>query len=81
MLSKAKRWAKQRGKDIDDVLLGFIYSEEEKTADRIACIKLFKEYTLAKISEGGETDKQLGPAVFLPEQRPTLKAVDGGKAA
>lgn len=82
MLRKAKQWAKKRGRDIDDILLGFIYADEDvKPGDRIACIKLWKEYTMAKLAEGGETDKALGPAVFLPEQRPQLHSVDGMKVA
>ena len=44
--------------------------------DRIACIKLWKEYTSPKITEGGEGDKELGPAVFLPDRHPRLKVVD-----
>lgn len=80
MLKKAQKWAKERGKDIDDVLLGFIYSDAEKTADRIACIKLWKDITVPKISEGGEADRGLGPAFFLPEQHPRLSVVDGGKS-
>lgn len=82
MLRKAKKWAKKHGKDIDDILLGFIYGfDEVKAADRIACIKLWKEYTIAKMAEGGTTDKALAPAVFLPEQRPVLTAVPSDKAA
>ena len=49
------------------------------TKDRIACIKLWKEYTSPKITEGGEADKAVGPAVFLPEQHPRLELIDGGK--
>jgi len=81
MLRKARKWAKKMGKDIDDILLGFIYDENGKMVERTACIKLWKEYTIAKMAEGGQTDKGLGPAVFLPEQRPQLGVVAGGKAA
>jgi hypothetical protein len=91
MLRKARKWAKRHGKDVDDILLSFIYGDEVKPADRIACIKLWKEYTIAKMAEGGTTDKELGPAVFLPSQRPVLsfdkavqaarQRVEGGKAA
>lgn len=79
MLRKARRWAKTRGKDIDDVLLGFIYSDELRPADRIACIKLWKDITVPKISEGGEADRSLVPALFLPEHHPALRVVSGGK--
>ena len=75
MLRKARKAAKVYGKDVDDVLLGFVYDEETRTADRLAAIKLWKEYTSAKMTEGGAADKELGPALFLPEQRPRLEAV------
>jgi len=45
------------------------------TRDRIACIKLWKEYTSPKITEGSEADKNIGPAFYLPEQKPTLAVV------
>ncbi len=75
MLRAARRYKRKHGKSIDDVLVGFIYGEAMegetvKIAERVACIKVFKEYTIAKMQEGGETDKGLGPTVFLPEQRP-----------
>ena len=78
MLKKAEQWAKEKGKDIDDILLGFIYDSDATLRDRTACIKLWKEQTAPKIHEGGETDLALGPAVFLPEQHPRLKLVEGG---
>jgi DNA primase len=81
LLRKVRRYAKNNGKDPDDLLLDIIYSKEEKTNDRLVGMKLLKEFTTPKITEGSETDKALGPAVFLPEQRPVLTAVDGGKAA
>ena len=81
MLRAARKYRKKYGKSIDEVLLGFIYGEAEegeakpKFSDRVTSIKVFKEYTIAKMQEGGETDKALGPAVFLPEQRPQLSVV------
>ena len=81
MLRKGRKWAKQHGKDVDDWLLTVIYGAETKDSDRIAAIKLWKDHTMAKISEGGDADKALGPSVFLPEQRPTLTVVDGSKGA
>lgn len=81
MLRKARRFAKQYGKDVDDILLEVIYSPQERTPDRLAAIKLWKEHTAPKISEGGEADKALGPAVFLPEHRPQLSVIEGKKTA
>ena len=75
MLKKAKEYAKKYGKTIDDILLQFIYNEGEEKGeltkkDRAACIKVWKEYTVAKIQEGGKTDEALGPGIYLPEERP-----------
>ena len=81
MLRTAKKWAKRTGKSIDDVLCSIIYNDEAKNSDRLAGIKVFKEYTAAKLQEGGEADKALGPALYLPEQRPSLSAVKTDKAA
>ena len=75
MLRRARKKAKETGKTIDDILLGFIYAESEGIQHRLAAIKLWKEYTVAKLQEGGETDKALGPAVFLPEHHPRLSVV------
>jgi hypothetical protein len=70
MLDKAKEYAEKYGKSVDDILLTFIYDEKASLKDRAACIKLWKEYTIAKLSEGGEADKNLGPGIYLPEERP-----------
>lgn len=76
MLRKAKKYARKHGKTLDEVLLDLVYAETTRDADKIACVRLFKEYTTPKIEEGGEVDRQLGPAVFLPEHRPPLKVVE-----
>lgn len=81
MIRKAKKWAKDRGKDIDDILLSFVYDENLTAQHRLAAIKLWKEYTIARMAEGGETDRSLAPRVYLPELRraPELEIVPGGK--
>ncbi len=81
MLNKAKKWAKEQGKDIDDILLFLIYNSKTTDRDRLASIKLWKDYTMARISEGGEADRQLGPSIYLPEQKPILAAVTDIKDA
>ena len=81
MLRTAKKWAKKTGRTIDDVLMSIVYDDEAKNSDRLAGIKVFKDYTVAKLSEGGETDKVLAPAVYLPEQRPVLATIEGKKVA
>jgi hypothetical protein len=80
MLSAAKKRAKAEKKSIDEILLDIIYTADAAPRDVLPAIKLWKEYTIAKLAEGGETDKKAGPAVYLPEQRPQLEAIDGGKA-
>lgn len=70
MLDKAKEYAEKFGKTIDEILLDFIYEDDMPKKDRAACIKLWKEYTIAKISEGGEADKNLGPGIYLPGEKP-----------
>lgn len=82
MLDRAAEHAEKNRKTIDDILLEIAYSSEEKTADKLAAIKIFKTHTMAKLNEGGETDVALGPGIFLPEQRPdpaTLHVLPGGK--
>lgn len=75
MLDAADERAKKEKKTIDEILLDFIYDTKLTAKDRAACIKLFKDFSTAKISEGGETDTALGPAVYLPQQRPKLEVV------
>jgi hypothetical protein len=89
MLRKAKRWAKQTGYDIDDFLLAVVGGDNEKIGadpialkDRIACAKLWKEYTMARVSEQNVTVSEYpGPVIGLPERRPdpALAVVKGGK--
>ena len=70
MLSAAKKKAKEHGRSIDDVLLELIY--EGSDTNKLAAIKLFKTFTMAQMSEGGDIDRQAassGPAVYLPQQR------------
>ena len=65
----------------DDKDILQVLSRKVGTRDRIACIKLWKEYTAPKITEGGEGDQELGPAVFLPEKHPRLELVDDAGSA
>ena len=80
MLQTAKRFAKQYGQTIDEVLLTMVHAPEvhgEKVTvrDRLAAIKVF--YERSTMQEGGEADQFPGPAVYLPEKKPDLaKVVD-----
>ena len=86
MRDKMADRAKVTGKDENDILIDFLQGRDAKNQpidigirDRIACLKLWKEYTSPKITEGGEADKVVGPAIFLPEEHPRLEVIDGGK--
>jgi hypothetical protein len=70
MLDKAKKKAEETGKDVDDILLDFIYDADGSKKDRIACIKLWKDFSMVRISEGGDADKNLGPGIYLPGEKP-----------
>ena len=87
MRAKMKERAKITGKDENDILIDWIQASEADGAtvdigirDRIACMRIWKEYTSPKITEGGEADKIVGPSIFLPEEHPRLEVIDGGKA-
>ena len=75
MLDKAKKKATETGKDVDDILLGFIYDGELGAKDRLAAIKLWKEFSMARISEGGAADEALGPGIYLPGEKPDPSVV------
>ena len=88
MRAKMKRRTKITGKDENDILIDWIQAVDEQgdpikisVRDRITCVKLWKEYTSPKITEGGEADKNIGPAFYLPEQKPTLATVTDIKKA
>ena len=75
MLKLAKKYAKKYKKTVDDVILEFIYNEELPTTHRVASIKLWKEITMPKISEGGATEQALGPGIYLPNEKPDPSVV------
>jgi hypothetical protein len=75
MREAAEKRAKREGRTIFDVLLDFIYGEDVNSKDKLAASKLYLDKMMISVSEGGEADQALGPAVYLPEQRPDLKVV------
>lgn len=60
--------AKTEGQHIDDVALDIIYDDEHPIAARMKAYDTIKKYSSIQASEGGDADKNLGPAVYLPEQ-------------
>jgi hypothetical protein len=89
MLAKAEKWAKEhKGKTVDDFLLMCIYGEQEPgwkltMRERIACAKIWKEYTMAKVQEKNiNIDRPMGPTIYLPKSRPDpakIITIEGGK--
>ncbi len=75
LLKTLARKAKETGKDIDQLLVDRVYDETLSDRNFLAAVKLVKDLTSPKLTEGGETDRQLGPSIYLPEQKPTLAAV------
>ncbi len=74
MLDKASEYEKETGKSLDDILLMIIYGEKFQgervpLKDKLASIKLYKEYTMAKLAEGGDIDSQIEMPVWLPEKK------------
>ena len=74
MLDKATEYEKKSGHSLDDILLMIIYGDKFQgdkvpLKDRVACIKLFKEYTMARLTEGGDIDNQIEMPVWLPEKK------------
>ncbi len=80
MHTAARKYAKKSGREVHEVLLDLIYNEAAHDRDRLAAMKLWYQFTLPKLQEGGEADKNVwaGPAIFLPEQRPELELIEGG---
>ena len=75
----AKEKAKQHGKTLQEIVLEIAYDGDAPRKDRLAAAKLFWDKSIIPAHEGGEADKNLGPAVYLPEQRPQLEVIDGDK--
>lgn len=87
MLSDAKKRAKEKGQSINDILLDIIYTDHKRSKtvtvkDRLAAIKLWKDFTMSKVSEQNVNVQTVqGPSIGLPPMRedPALKVVKGGK--
>ena len=81
LLRTVKKAAKEHGQSIDDILVEMVYTEKTTDNNRLAAIKLIKDLSAPRISEGGEADRTLGPSIYLPDQKPTLAAVTDIKKA
>lgn len=65
---RIESYAKTKGKHIDEVALDIIYDEDNNISARMRAYDTIKKYSSIQVSEGGDADKNLGPAVYLPEQ-------------
>ena len=77
----AKAMAKEHGKTLQDVVLAIAYDDEAPRKDRLAAAKLYWDKSVIVAKEGGEADKTILPAVFLPKKHPRLELVDDGTSA
>ena len=70
MIKTAQLIAKKEKKTVDEVLLDIIYNGET-SQQKLAAIKIFKEYTIAKVSEKKvEVSEKSAPKIYLPERKP-----------
>jgi hypothetical protein len=76
MLKASKTWkVRAKGITMDDILMQIIYApsyqgENIKISERLAAIKIFKEYTMAKVSEQNQNiNIHQGPIIGLPPIR------------
>jgi len=70
--------AKKHKMGFYELCANWAYDTELKIDRRQAAWKMLADKACIQISEGGDADKTIGPAVFLPEQHPRLELVDGG---
>ena len=76
----AEALAKEFGLTMAEVIGRQVYDTAASIKDKQTAANLFWKYSVIVASEGGEADKAVGPAVFLPEKHPRLEVVDGGKS-
>ena len=79
MLRKARKWAKQTGYDVDEFLLAVIGAnkkllgiDEVPLRERITCVKIWKDFTMSKVSEQNinvNQDTETGPAIYRVNDR------------
>jgi hypothetical protein len=75
LLKKSRKYARQYGKTVEEVLLDLVYGESGDPdfgdKGRLAAIKLYMDKVYIDIKENGPADKALGgPAIYLPKKRP-----------
>lgn len=76
MREAAATRAEQEGKSLFDVCLDWIYNDALPIDRRMAAWKMYCDKHLIQIHEGGEADKTVGPAFYLPKKRPLAPVTD-----
>ena len=72
--------AKEYDQSLSECVGRIAWDPESSNRDVCMAANLFWKYSIIVGSEGGEADKIVGPAIFLPEEHPRLEVIDGGKA-
>jgi len=75
----AIKLAKKYGQTLSERVGEIAWNPESSNRDVCMASNLFWKYSVIVGSEGGEADKIVGPAIFLPEEHPRLEVIDGGK--
>ena len=75
----AIKLAKEYGQSLSEVVGRIAWNPESSNRDVCMATSLFWKYSVIGATEGGEADKIVGPAIFLPEEHPRLELIDGGK--
>lgn len=74
LIAEAETFKKEKGISPHRLLLEYAYGVDSgkdfPPSSRVKALEKYFDLTMAKMSEGGETDKQLAPAVYLPEEKP-----------
>ena len=72
MLRVAAKLKRETGVSIDEILVRLIYSGKSKVMEKLAAIRLFKDYTMARTSQVNMdvVKHETGPGIYLPEEQP-----------
>lgn len=71
MLKSAAFFEAKHRATIDDILVDIIYSPNSNNREKLAAIRLFKDFTAQKMhNQNGNNVQQIGPVIGLPELKP-----------
>jgi len=74
LIAAFKKFAIDQSVDPGELLAQYAYGVEKgkdfPPSSKLKALEKYYDLTMAKIQEGGETDKQLGPNIYLPEEDP-----------